>query len=147
MPTPKRGAKNGPDAGGNPNQNRKVVQANLNDRAELNNKTVRRIKQHSTPGKYSAPKGKMMGTNADQRGSGKLTGFDYGGSKSSGAWTNSNGAQVGHSYQEDSTITPMKSTGDTAKPYTNAIQIHLYGGREPFNTQKAAKLANKRKRS
>lgn len=38
---------------------------------------------------------------------------DYKGSKS-GVWTNANGTQVGQSNQEDSTIRPMKSTGDTA---------------------------------
>lgn len=41
----------------------------------------------------------------------------YSGSKR-GVWTNSNGTQVGQSSQEDSTIIPTKSTGDTATPRT-----------------------------
>ena len=64
----------------------------------------------------------MMGTNGDSPNQSDLSEYDYKGSKS-GAWTNKNGTQVGHSYQEDSAITPMKSTGDTASPrFANAAR-------------------------
>jgi hypothetical protein len=130
------------DAGGNPNQNRKIVQANVQDRA------------WTETGKKMVPirKKKLMGTTADQRGSsGKLKGWDYTGSKGGGAWKNPNGVQVGHSYQEDSAITPMKSTGDTASPLAglqSAIHIHLHTPTDPSaNYQKIAAMANKRKRA
>jgi hypothetical protein len=89
----------------------------------------------------------MMGTNADQRGAKKLKGFDYSGSKNGGIWKNPNGVQVGRSAQEDSTIYPQKSTGDTATPASlqNAIHIHLHGSKTDggANYQKLAKTANK----
>jgi hypothetical protein len=79
---------------------------------------------------------------------GKLKGFDYEGSKKGGVWKNPNGVQVGRSVQEDSQFIPTKSTGDTAaprNPLSNAVHIHLYGDRQPLNTQKAAKLKNQLK--
>jgi hypothetical protein len=97
-------------------------------------------------------KGKMMGTNADQRGARKLTGFDYQPVKGGGGvWKNPNGVQVGRSATEDSTIFPQKSTGDTANPASlqTAIHIHLHGGKTDggANYQKLATMANKRKRA
>jgi len=76
---------------------------------------------------------------------GNLSGYDYSGSKNGGIWKNPNGVQVGRSTQEDSQFIPTKSTGDTASPLSNAVHIHLYGDRQPLNTQKAAKLKNQMK--
>lgn len=57
--------------------------------------------------------GPMMGSNGD---SGEFSpprgAYNYSGK--SGQWKNRNGTVIGRSTQEDSTITPYKSTGDTA---------------------------------
>lgn len=103
---------------------------------------VNRLKSTSAPGAKRSLK--MMGTTADSPNRSYLKGFDYG---KGGAWKNPNGVQVGRSAQEDSTIYPQKSTGDTANPasLSNAIHIHLHSNPAKGNLQSMAKLANKRK--
>jgi len=60
---------------------------------------------------------RMMGTNADDPNRSNLKGYSYNPTRGGpGKWVNKNGTQVGESSQEDSTITPRKSTGDTAMP-------------------------------
>lgn len=59
---------------------------------------------------------RMMGSTGDSRaadGGPNLKGYHYTGSRNGGKWNNANGVIVGRSDQEDSEITPYKSTGDT----------------------------------
>lgn len=58
--------------------------------------------------------GPMMGTSGDSGGFNPPKGaYDYTGASKGGLWKNRGGTVVGRSAEEDSTITPYKSTGDS----------------------------------
>jgi hypothetical protein len=120
------------DFGGNPNQNRKIVQANIQDRAQVE---ATRAEDGSIVSPKFYKNDRMMGTSGDT--GSKLKGFDYG---KNGVWKNRNRTQVATSSGEDAPLIPSKSTGD----FGNAIHIHLHGNDSGFNVQKAAKLRNKK---
>lgn len=56
----------------------------------------------------------------------------YSGSRRGGIWSNANGTQVGYSPQEDSKVTPMKSTGDVPSLVASYVKQRKQAGTKGY---------------